>query len=128
MKYAPLDNLPSSKAYLHFEATRLDNQTVQVDYELVLPLDEVDCRGTFDHKGSKRPKSHRMIWLDKQNNRRIPLGRTKVGTERSDYPFMREEIDLPFRDGAHQAWDNEKLGGLDVVYSMDGGHWLLLKP
>ena len=109
MKYTPIEKPPTDRAYLHFEATRTSSNEVQVDYELVLPLREADCRGTFDHRGRKtRPKSHRTIWLDSQNNRRIPLGRTKVGTENKSYPFHDHpawagEIDLPFRDGAHQA-------------------------
>jgi hypothetical protein len=131
MKYTTIEKLPSDRAFLHFEATRNSSNEVQVDYELVLPLGEVDCRGTFDHSGRKtRPKGHRMIWLDSRNNRRIPLGRTMVGTENQNYPFYDHpcragEIDLPFRDGAHQAWDNEKLGGLPVIYSRGDEHWAL---
>lgn len=131
MKYTRIDRLPSDTAYLHFEATWTSGSEVQVDYELVIPLGEVDCRGTFDHRGRKtRPKSYRMIWLDSRNNRRIPLGRTKVSTGNKIYPFHEHpscagEIELPFRDGAHQAWDNEKLGGLPVIYTRASEHWQL---
>lgn len=131
MKYETIEKLPTDRAYLHFEATRTASDKVQVDYELVLPLGEVDCRGTFNHSGRKnRPKSHRMVWLDTLNNRRIPLGRTGIGTENKNYPFYDHpsragEMDLPFRDGAHQAWDNQKLGGLPVIYSRGNEHWLL---
>jgi hypothetical protein len=130
MKYQPIPAPPVDKAYLHFESTRTDPNNVQVDYELVIPLTETDCRGTWDHRGGKRPKSHRRIWLDKKNNRHIPLGRTNVGTSNQDYPFSLRDgvIDLPFRDGAHCLWDNEKLGGLDIVYSTSNGHWLLIPP
>jgi len=131
MKSTPLATLPTDKAYLHFEATRIGEEKVQVDYELVIPLDEVDCRGTFDHKGAvKRPASHRVVWLDRLNSKRIPLGRTAVGTGNGNYPFSRfpgedDEIDLPFRDGAHCQWDNDKLGGLPIIYTTSGRHWLL---
>jgi hypothetical protein len=134
MKYTTIDKLPTDRAYLHFEAARISDQSVQVDYELVLPLGKVDCRGTFDHKGRKtRPKSHRTIWLDALNNRRIPLGRTMIGTGNKSYPFYDHpssagEIDLPFRDGAHCFWDNEKLGGLPVIYSRGDDHWMLATP
>lgn len=133
MKCTPIETLPTDKAYLHFEATRTDGANIQVDYELVLPLQETDCRGTWDHRGRKvRPKSHRIVWLDQQNNRRIPLGRTNVGTSNQDYPFSRHpaavgEIELPFRDGAHCGWDNKRLGELTVIYSMGGKHWILTR-
>lgn len=131
MKASPIDKLPNNRAFLHFEAVRTSPENVQVDYEMVLPLGNVDCRGTFDHKGRKsRPVSHRIVWLDQNNNRHIPLGRTKVGTSNQDYPFFRgkpleEFIDLPFRDGAHCLWDNEKLGNLEVFYSMGPRVWKL---
>lgn len=128
MNHHPIPALPTDKAFLHFEATRIGPNDVQVDYELVIPLQEMDCRGTWDHKGRKtRPKSHRLNWLDRQNNKHIPLGRTTVGTSNTNYPFNPFDggIDLPFRDKAHQSWDNEKLGGLEVIYSTDKGHWLL---
>lgn len=130
MKHTLLESLPTDRAYLHFEAVRVEPEQVQVDYELVIPLGEVDCRGTFDHKGSKRPKSHRVVWLDKQNNKRIPLGRTMVGASNPNYPFSRfdGEIDLPFRDGVHSSWDNEKLGGLPLIYSTGGKHYTLIRP
>lgn len=131
MIHTLIESLPTT-AYLHFEATRVSDGNVQVDYELVLPLDEVDCRGTFDHKGRKsRPKSHAIVWLDTTNSRRIPLGRTMVGTSDPEYPFHSaypNEISLPFRDGAHCGWDNQKLGGLPVIYSKDGKHWKVSKP
>lgn len=129
MKYSELALLPTDRAYLHFEATPV-RDGIQVDYELVLPLGEVDCRGTFDHKGKMRPKNHRIVWLDKANNKRIPMGRTNVGTTSDNYPFNswnRDEIDLPFRDGAHCSWDNEKLGGLQIIYTANGKHYLLRK-
>jgi len=132
MKYEEIETLPFNKAYLHFEAVK-SYEGYQVDYELVLPLSECDCRGTFDKRGaSKRPKSYKSIWLDKQNNKRFPLGRTNVGTDNPEYPFSRHpmyegEIDLPFRDNAHCAWDNEKLGGLQVIYSVRDKHYLILK-
>lgn len=130
MNATPIDSLPVDKAYLHFDATRIHSEEVQVDYELVLPLPALDCRGTHDHKGSSRPKSHRRIWLDKKNNKRIPLGRTMVGTSNANYPFNNfrpEDIDLPFRDGAHASWDNERLGGLQLIYTMGDKHWLLTR-
>lgn len=131
MKYTAIDKLPTDRAYLHFEATRVSSGSVQVDYELMLPLGEVDCRGTFDRSGRKtRPKNFNLVWLDIRNNRRIPLGRTAIGTSRESYPFYDHPdsagyIDLPFRDGAHSHWDNEKLGGLPVIYSMGDQHWTL---
>jgi len=131
MKYSSLEKLPTDRAYLHFEAVRVEPEQVQVDYELVIPLGELDCRGTYDHKGTVRPKSHRMVWLDKQNNKRIPLGRTMIGTGRKDYPFDSRwpgEIDMPFRDGAHARWDNEKLGGLSLIYTVGDKHYTLIKP
>lgn len=132
MKYEKLESLPTDKAFLHFEVCRLGVEEFQVDYELVIPLTEADCRGTFDHKGAvKRPKSWRMVWLDKANNKRLPLGRCKVGTGNQLYPFShwdKTQIDLPFRDGAHSGWDNERLGGLPLIYTTtDGQHYRLFK-
>ena len=129
MKYAPLEKLPTDKAYLHFDALRISDEEVQVDYELVIPLGEVDCRGTFDHRGRKeRPENFRHVWLDSDNNKRLPLGRTRIGASRNNYPISAHtgEIDLPFRDGVHSAWDNAKLGGLQIIYSVDGKHYTLL--
>ncbi len=81
------------------------------NYELVLPLKEADCRGTFDHKPSKsRPKSHCKIWLDSDNCKRIPLGRTLVTTTAASRVWPDGNIDTPFRDGAHIQWDSETLG------------------
>lgn len=126
MKHTKIESYPKT-AFLHFEAVQVGHE-YQVDYELVLPLEETDCRGTWDHKGRKsRPKSHRMIWLDTDNHRRIPLGRTKAGTHKADYPFWGNEIELPFRDGAHCMWDNEKLGGLPIIYSVRGEIYRLEK-
>jgi hypothetical protein len=92
---------------------------MQTDYDLCVPLGEVDCRGTFDHKGTKRPKSHRIVWLDKDNIKHLPMGRTMIGTTNRDYPFDfldKDHINLPFRDGAHASWDNERLGGLPMFF------------
>ncbi len=131
MKYASLAALPTT-AYLHFDANRVSDNEVQVDYELVIPLEGADCRGIFDRKGRKtRPKSHRIIWLDAVNSKRIPLGRTKVGTSNLSYPFnsgsaWEGHIDIPFRDGAHCWWDNQKLGNLPLVYTKDGLHYTLI--
>lgn len=119
----PIKEIPKDKAWLQFCAQRVGPEQVQVDYEMVLPLHEVDCRGKFDHRGAKkRPVSHRVVWLDSANNRHIPFGRTVVGTSNRNYPFYRHQelgelprIDLPFRDGAHCTWDNEKLG-LQIYY------------
>lgn len=130
MKATQIKTLPTSRAFLHFEAVLSHGENWQVDYELVVPLQETDCRGTWDRDGRKtRPKNHRIIWLDKDNNRRIPMGRTHVGCSNRDYPFFRTEdrIDLPFRDGAHCQWDNDALGGLEVFYSKGGKHWKLTK-
>jgi hypothetical protein len=131
MKHTQTEKLPTDKAFLHFDALRISDGEIQVDYELVLPLDEVDCRGTWDHKGRKsRPKSGRIVWLDCQNNKRIPLGRTKVGTSSKTYPFSNysngeEALGLPFRDGAHCTWDGKKFNGLPLFYSFGGKHWEL---
>lgn len=128
MKYESISAPPVGRAYLRFQATPT-HEGVQVDYDLVVPLKEVDCRGTFDHKGTRRPKNHRLVWLDKENNKVIPMGRTCVGTTNANYPFnvaWPDKIDLPFRDGAHSSWDNEKLGGLDVIYCAAGKHYKLI--
>lgn len=82
------------------------------NYDMVLPLGEVDCRGTFDQKPArKRPKLHRMVWLDRDNCKRIPLGRTTTnGSRRTTRLWPNGEIETPFRDGAHIQWDSEQLG------------------
>lgn len=129
MKFLEISALPTDKAYLHFEATRIDHEQVQVDYELVIPLMDVDSRGTWDHKGRKtRPISHKIVWLDQGNNKRIPLGRTIVGTNNETYPFdsfHKDEIELPFRDGAHISWDAEKFSDIGMFYSMNGKYYKL---
>jgi hypothetical protein len=50
-----------------------------------------------------------MVWLDTDNCKRIPLGRTETSGGR-DRIWPDGNIDLPFRDGAHMGWDSEKLG------------------
>ncbi len=132
MKASPINSIPRDKAWLQFQAKRTGPEEVQVDYEMVLPLGEVDCRGTFDHKGRKtRPTSWRMVWLDADNNKRIPFGRSIIGTSNQHYPFYkpdeRGEINLPFRDGAHSGWDNDKLG-LQLYYITTDGRIYLLTP
>lgn len=120
--------LPKDKAFLHFECVRTGHEEYQVDYELVLPLEEADCRGTFDHKGVNRPKSHRITWLDKENRKRLPLGRTNVGCSSPNYPFSRfdtNDIELPFRDGAHCQWDGERLGNPELYYTVNGKSYKL---
>ncbi len=126
MKATAVKSLPKDKAYLLFSCI-LNGHDQQVDYDLVIPLGEADCRGTFDQKGIKRPKSHRIVWLDAENNRRIPMGRTMVRTKSENYPFNRfdDGIDLPFRDGAHASWDNERLGGLGLYYQTPSGIYKL---
>lgn len=124
MKATKIESLPTDKAYQLFTCKRVAAEEIQVNYELVIPMGEVDCRGTFDHKGrATSPASHRLCWLDKKNNTHLPLGRTKIGTRNKRYPFSvydkpedGPQIDLPFRDGAHCSWDNEKLGGIGVYY------------
>jgi hypothetical protein len=124
MTHTQVESIPRV-ARLQFEAVEVYAENWQVDYELILPLGEVDCRGTYDHEGRKtRPKSHRHVWLDKDNNRHIPMGRTKVGTSNPNYPFNGNKIDLPFRDGAHCSWDNEKLN-LPIYYTVGGNSYLL---
>lgn len=128
MKQTAIDSMPR-EARLQFECVKTGTENYQVDYELVLPLDKVDCRGTFNHKARKtRPKSHRHIWLDSDNCMRIPLGRTKVGSSNPIYPFSPQcgTIDLPFRDGAHAGWDNQKLN-LKLYYLVSGKTYLLEK-
>lgn len=131
MKATQVTIIPLNKAWLQFHAVRIGPEKVQVDYEMILPLGELDCRGTFDHRGrKKRPVSHRIVWLDSQNCRHIPLGRTTVGTSNQTYPFYRDDssrIDLPFRDGAHCRWDNEKLG-LELYYVTTDGRKYSLTP
>ncbi len=121
MKATPT-KLPKDRAYLHFEAKRLTNR-VQVDYELVLPLGALDMRGTHDHASRGRPENYEEIWLDSENNKRFPLGRTEIGTSCSDFPG---DIELPFRDNAHAQWDNEKFGNsLPVIYTVGETHYLV---
>ena len=119
MKRQSVSHIPRDKAWLQFTSRSLGEDRYQVDYELVLPLGEVDCRGTFDHDGkAQSPKSHRMVWLDKNNCYRIPLGRTNVETGNAKYPFNKwdDSIDLPFRDGAHASWDRKKFGDIKLYY------------
>lgn len=129
MKYAKVESIPTEQAWLQFTSRRTGTEEVQVDYELVLPLTQYDCRGVFDDKGaSQSPKSHRVVWLDKNNCKRLPLGRTNVGTRNKKYPFSQycDEIDVPFRDGAHALWDSERLGGLKTYYVVGDGFFELL--
>lgn len=123
MKHTKRDSFPAS-AYLLFSCARTGPNEQQVDYELILPLGEVDCRGTFDRKGRKTyPKNHRLTWLDTDNRLHLPLGRTMIGTGNETYPFSRFNggIDLPFRDGVHCGWDNAKLGNLPIYYKTPTG-------
>lgn len=79
------------------------------NYDLVIPLGEVDCRGTFDQKPQRRPKSPRVVWLDADNCRRIPMGRTVSTGRRQTRVWPDGTLDIPFHDGAHIQWDSERL-------------------
>jgi hypothetical protein len=96
-------------ARLELVWTQNDADNWTCNYDLVIPLQEVDCRGTFDHKANKRPKSHRIAWLDSDNCRRLPMGRTLVGTSHSP-KWDSETLYIPFRDGAHIQWDHKETG------------------
>lgn len=121
MKTAKIDSIPDerTKARLEFTCEQTGPEEFTVNYEMVLPLEEADCRGTFDHKASKqRPKNFRMRQLTPDNCFRFQLGGTKVGTSNQQYPFSNlypDGINLPFRDGAHAGWDRAKLG-LEIYY------------
>ena len=115
MTTTKIDTIPDAqtKARLEFTYEHTGPEEVLVRYELVLPLNEFDCRGTFDHKPAKaEPKSHRRMYLSKSNCLRMPLGLTRVGTSNANYPFSSFDgsIELPFRDGVHRCWDQDKLG------------------
>lgn len=109
-----IDSIPDArtKARLEFTYEKVGPGEWTVFYELVVPLNKADCRGTFDHKPAKRiPKSWRMVYLSKDNCIRIPMGRSGCQTTNPDYPFYRDgTLGTPFRDGAHSQWDQEKLG------------------
>ena len=92
--------------------TQEDENRWTCNYDLVLPLDRLDCRGTFDNKPEKqRPESHRVVWLDADNCKRIPLGRTEITGGKGNSKVSADgHIDTPFRDGAHIQWDSDKLG------------------
>jgi hypothetical protein len=131
MKFEKVESLPTNKAWLQFTAVRKDAGNVRVYYELILPLRELDCRGTFDNEGFEGPPDeHGMVWLDKSNRRHLPLGGTVVGTGNLKYPFndyYPDQIDLPYRDGAHSGWDSQALGDMPRYYVTSDAIYLL-KP
>ncbi len=92
--------------------TQKDENCWTCNYELVLPLDKLDCRGTFDNEPAKqRPECHKTVWLDADNCKRMPLGRTEVTGGKGNSKVRPDgNIDTPFRDGAHIQWDSDKLG------------------
>ena len=118
MKYRKIDGFLPTKAFLLFEMKVKIRENFRLIMNLFFLLENFDIRGTRDHKPSKhRPVSYKIRWLDQQNCLHFPLGRTIIETARPNYPFQEDgEIDLPFRNGAHCRWDNERLGNLDVFY------------
>jgi hypothetical protein len=114
-------------ARLQFEAVRHVHDTYgegwQIDYELVLPLITEDCRGTFNQKPNKsRPKNYKLTWLDADNCKRIPLGRSGMypgGKYPDEFPISFGGLLIPFRNGAHMNWDNEHLK-LPTYYLANG--------
>ena len=118
MKATVIQEVPNgnSRAYLLFTYLPIGGHSWLVFYELVLPLEELDIRGTFENPSVESPgdaPDSRTVYLAKDNSMRLPLGRTEV-TAYEGYPMRGENISLPFRDGAHAQWDRERLGGLAV--------------
>ena len=118
MKATAIQNIPTgrSRAYLLFTYLPIDRESWRVLYELVLPLRELDIRGTFGNAAVDSPEdtpNGRTVYLAKDNSMRLPLGRTEV-TAYPGYPMRGENISIPFRDGAHAQWDGQRLGGLAV--------------
>lgn len=124
MEQTPVTSIPRV-ARLELTWEHLSDSNHFCFYELVLPLEEADCRGTWDRRPQKRPmgkNGHTKIWLDKDNCKRIPLGRTGVGTTNL---HRGEDLYTPFRDGAHCQWDAEKLKL--PVYVIDGDRMALIQ-
>ncbi len=125
MKTTCIDSIPNAatKARLEFSCSRVSAEEWLVRYELVMPFGEVDCRGTFDQKPAKKaPADWRKTYLSADNCLHIPLGMSRIGTSSETYPFYRDgELNLPFRDGAHSSWDQEKFNGIAIYYRTPQG-------
>ncbi|NTF23535.1 hypothetical protein G6L37_34760 [Agrobacterium rubi] len=80
-------------------------------YELSIPLDEHDVRR--ENENGKKVRDRHVVEL---GSTRRQSSHEPCMAENGDYHF-----DVPFRDGAHAAWDAPKLGNLPIIcIAVDG--------
>lgn len=99
----PADNLPTPRLELAWKHVRRYEYTCEYvlvirlrDHDIRIPEDDQECR---EH--------------------RIPMSRGITAT-RGVAPDTFEQIDMPFRDGAHARWDSRQLSGLPIFATYNG--------
>lgn len=97
------DLMPAPRLELRWEKDGDTWENRICNYNLVIPLQENDCRR--DHEDGE------------QTEQTINIGQTLVSMGLG-FPLYGDEkglhIDVPFRDGAHAIWDSKVLGGLPI--------------
>jgi hypothetical protein len=93
-------------------------------YEIIIPSTPLDVRVTDTPKERELPPDGEPLWKgghlwSDDRNIYIRMSITRVTTGARDMPFTSGELDLPFRDGAHIAWDAFSLNmRAFIVYGM----------
>lgn len=116
MTTIPESEMPAPRLELRWVDTPKDDRGYSVCcvYSLVLALDEHDIRAERDDGPDVREF-------------KVELGKTlSDGQAARRYRAAHDEVDAPFRDGAHANWDTKQLGNLPV-YAVAAGRAYLMK-
>ncbi len=103
MKEFPHKGLPLPRLQLTWIATPDEENPYYVSYDLILPVDEDDCR--------------KVEGLDVITSN---LGLTGVGMYSRTPQWEDGTLDTPYRDGSHIRWDSEVLGDLPMYVVWEG--------
>ena len=118
MSTIPESDMPAPRLELRWEDKRNRDYAVQCVYSLVIALGEHDIRAERNDQNGKP--------LPNLTELKVELGKTlSDGSAARRYSAARDEVDAPFRDGAHARWDSQQLGNLPV-YAVAAGRAMLL--
>jgi hypothetical protein len=116
----PESDMPAPRLELRWEDKEDAGRgyKVQCVYSLVLALDEHDIRAERC-EGDGRP-------LPNVKELKVKIGNTlSDGSAARRYRQVHDEVDTPFRDGAHAQWDSKQLGDLPI-YAVAAGRAMLV--
>lgn len=120
MHTIPEEKMPAPRLELRWRdiEKQTDQNTVECVYSLVLSLGPHDIRAEREREdGEPLPNVMELS---------VQLGRTLSNNNaKRRYDSMRDEVQTPYRDGAHAQWDAEQLGGLPIYAVADGRAWLV---